>query len=457
MGDDGLALEFDFLTPLYPYQLEGAEFLLANKNALLADQMGVGKTPQAVHACRDLNKVLVICPTTAKVNWQREFMKFGDRHAFVVGEKKRTHKTTNKPNTNVVITHYERIVRDIEKYKRVKWDVVVYDEIHYVKEPGSKRAAALFGSSGIIHHTQRNWCLTGTPAPNHAGELWVMMYTFGLTTLSYDGFVDRYCTTMHVKDRYCRPKVTGTGSLHIHEVKKSLAGFSLRRLLADVMPDMPPISYNTVVVESKENPLKDYPEMMKKVREEWKLLSEKIDMESWSSSDDKILNLLTLLSDSISSLRRYHGLKKAPVVADIIAQELKDNAYKKIIIFGIHSDVLSIIRERLSEFGVATITGAVAQHKRQAEIDRFQYDDDCRVFVGGVNSAGTAITLTAAHQVAFVERDYVPGNNAQAASRAWRISQLHPVVVRFFSLPGFDERVSAILAKKAQEISQFII
>lgn len=435
---------------LYPHQERGVEFLLSRRHALLADSMGVGKSAQIVTATKGMCNILVVCPATAKVNWQREFWKFSERKAHIVRGK-------DQPPSNIIITNYEEITKNIAKYTSMFWDAVVFDESHYLKSVGSIRTNKLFGENGIIHKAYYVWCLSGTPAPNHAGELWVMMYTFGLTKLKYDAFVDRYCTTIPVPNKYAAKRITGTNTENISEVKAALDRFSLRRLLKDVVTDMPPISFHTTVVDSKIDPLKDYPELMAKVREEWDRINEQIEMIDGFVDDEKLLNLLTLIAPSISSLRRYHGLKKAPVVAEIIAQELADFAYGKIVIFGVHTDVMELMRQRLAPFGVAMITGKTPQGKRQGEIDRFQNDSNCRVFCGNIGAAGTAINLTAAYQVAFVERDYVPGNNAQAASRCHRIGQINPVIVRDFSLPGFDERLSMILTRKAQELAAFMV
>jgi len=436
---------------LYPYQLHGVDFLKRNRFALLADEMGVGKSPQSIVAAEDLQNILVICPAVAKINWQREFLKFAGRKSRVIG------CSEPQPKSDIIITNYERVAKNPDHYARVNWDVVILDESHYVKEQGAQRTAAIFGAGGVAHSSKRVWCLTGTPAPNHAGELWVMLNAFGHTRLTYDQFVERYCTYLRVLNRYQAKRITGTNANTSHEVRAMLEQFALRRKLMDVVKDIPPISFHTQVIDSSYDPLKEYPELKDKVREELQRLTEKLGTELLDNvADEYLLNVVAALSPSISSLRRYHGLKKAHTCSDLIASELEDGAYKKIIIFAVHNDVIEVTRQRLTEFNPVKIVGGTSPAARQQAIDRFQRDSDCRVFIGNIGAAGTAITLTAAHNVAFIEKDYVPGNNAQAAGRAHRIGQRHPVTVKFFCLPGFDEMLTNILARKAQEISGFI-
>jgi len=433
-----------------PHQIEGAAFLKGRRFALLADEMGVGKTAQVILAAKAMQRILIVCPATAKLNWKREFIKFSGRDAFVVGQKK-------QPTSNIVITNYHQVVNKLSKYRSIEWDVVIFDESHFVKEPTANRTHALFGKNGLIHKCKQIWCLSGTPAPNHAGELWVLLYTFGYTELSYEGFVNRYCTTAHVRRKYAALSITGTNTATSHEIKPLLKQFSLRRMLSDVAKDVPPMSFNTVAVETSYDPLKDFPEMKEKLQEEWKILRSKIDMDDMAVSDEKLLDTMTVLAPSISSLRRYHGLKKVPVCTEIIEQELTDNAYEKIIIFAIHTDVINMIVKKLKKFKPAIINGKVSEKKRDKAIQDFQHNPECRVFVGNILSAGTAINLDAANQVAFIESDWVPGNNQQAAGRARRLTQTLPVVCRFFSLPGFDDRLASALARKTQEISTFIV
>ena len=442
------------MTPLFEFQKHGSLFLQLNKFAMLADEMGVGKTPQAIDASRSLEDVLVICPSVAKYNWQKEFIKFADRPATVIEGK-----PVGRPPDTCVAT-FEHVTRHLDWYWQKRWAVIKVDEAHYLKNPDrleTGRTKSILGSNGLIHNTERLWALTGTPAPNHAGEIWVWLYVFGYTTLSYEGFIARYCNSHVTGGRYGRVQITGSNTKHTPELKTILKRMSLRRLKKDVL-DLPPLFHNTYYIEGDTDAaiFKAHPELKEKMREELLLLQNRLDF-SYDVSDDKLLNVLSLMSQSVGSLRRYHGLKKVKPVADIIRNELLYQEYEKIIIFGIHTDVLELLAKELAEFGVVMITGKTPAKFRQAYIDEFQTNSATQIFIGNINAAGVSITLTAANQVAFIEQDWVPGNNRQAADRAHRYGQSQAVTCRHFAIRNsVDEKITATLTRKIQELSTFI-
>lgn len=438
---------------LFPFQKEGSLFLQSKRYALLADEMGLGKTPQAIDACKKLKKVLVVCPSVAKYNWQTEFLKFDSRLAFVAGDGM-TYE--NKPLT---ICSFNYLTDYLDRYRKNKYDVVIVDEAHYLKEPKAHRAKAVLGSQGILHCTTRLWTLTGTPAPNHAGELWVLLYTFGFTKLSYEGFIARYCNSHHVGNHYGRIQISGSNTKHTPELKALLKKFSLRRLKRDVM-DLPPMFHNTYYIEGdKSDVLKFRPDLKTKLADELNSLCERLNFNLDSVNDDRLLAVLSLMSQSISSLRRYHGLTKIRPVAEMVRQELQAKEYKKIIIFGIHTDVLETLERSFlqSKFKVLLITGQTHPKKRFEMQNQFQDDPETQIIIGNIQAAGTNLTLTAASQVLFIEQDWVPGNNKQAADRAHRFGQKETVTVRHIAIKdSIDSKITATLTRKIQEISTFI-
>ena len=438
----------------YPFQFDGALFLYDKKYALLADEMGLGKTPQAILASIDLKRILVISPACGRINWQREFIKFANKDSFILGidiDKRRSKALSTSPH----ICSYEYATKNVEQLIQYNWDLIILDEIQLLKEATSKRAVAILGKAGLLHHTKRVWCLSGTPAPNHAGELWIMLYTFGLIKLSYEDYIKRYCKAYQVA-LYGRMQITGTNLKTINELAPILDKFMLRRKKKDVLKDLPPISHNVYPIQDIFDPLSDAPELKMKMREELALLKEKLNFDLFNPSDEKLLDVLSLMGQSVTSLRRYHGLKKAKTAVKIVKEELDLGLYDKIIIFAIHQDVIKILKYSLREFSPVVFVGSTTNKNRQLAIDLFQEDPRVKIFIGNIQAAGTAIALTAANQVLFVEMDWVPGNNAQASERPHRIGQTLPVTVRYLALAGFDEKIIATLMRKAKEISSFI-
>src|SRR3990167_147500 len=426
---------------LFPYQKTGAAFLAGKKLALLADQMGLGKTAQVITAAMAIKakSVLVFCPAIARFVWLRELQKFAFDGAFP-GFKILTSRVDEPLHEGVTICSYD--LADMEKYHV---DLLVLDESHYVKSKDAKRTRIILGKSGWIHHADRAWALSGTPAPNHAAELWPLLVCFGATKLSFDAFVREYCrfieTTWGIR-------IVGTRTEKTPELKKLLSKIMLRRTKKEVLPDLPPTLYGETAVPPGEIDVDA--EILKKADEEQELLKKILDQ------GGDVAMALEGMAQSISTLRRIAGLRKVKPVAAMIKEELELGLYDKIVVFGIHKDVVKGLWQELYEFNPAIVYGETTPEERIREVERFQDDPDCKVFIGNIQAAGTAITLTAASNVIFAEMDWVPGNNVQAASRCHRIGQKSGCVnIRFVSLTdSVDFRVTEVVTQKTRELSE---
>lgn len=448
---------------LIPHQLQGSLFLQLHKHGFLADDMGLGKTIQAIDALRELGlvRVMVICPAVAKYNWQKELKEEGFDSTVMGDKKSKTpkddicigsfefwtdyqYKLTNYPHHH---THYE-----------TTWDLIIIDEAHYLKEPTSNRTKAILGLNGLIHRAKRVWPLSGTPAPNHAGEIWVWLYTFGFTKLSYEGFIARYCSSHRSGGHYSRVEITGTNVKLAPELKAMLKRMSLRRMKSDVL-DLPPLFHSTYYVKGSSDAevFKLDPTLKVKLQEDLDRLKERLDLTDFETNSDNVLSTLEFFAQSLSSLRRYHGLKKVRATCDLIRQEIEQGQYKKLIVFGIHTDVLKLMQKSLGDLGTVMIIGETSDKHRDDAVTSFQEDDKVKIFLGNIKAAGTAITLTAASQEIFIEDDWVPGNNQQAADRAHRYGQTNTVFARHIAIKdSLDEKITSTLTRKMQELSTFL-
>lgn len=444
------------MNKLKPYQIDGVEWLLNHRYGLLADDMGLGKTVQVITAIDKLKseKILIVCPAAARVNWNREFTYWSKS----IPPTPIT-KTKDKPQERMVCS-YEYAASNVKKLTKLKWDVVVFDESHFLKTPNTKRAKACYGTKGLVRHTKRVWCLSGTPAPNNPSELWTLFYTFGITKSSYNDFIMKFCITFQSTYGI---RIMGTIKDKIPLLKKMLEPIMLRRKKEDVLMDLPPIEFGHLIVEAGEIDITQYASFIQYVfpKDRTSELADKIIYESRilehyfqeNKMGNKSLKTLMGLAPSVATLRRYIGLQKVDAVAKLVHSELKNKAYDKIVIFAIHRDVIVALYEALREFKPVTLYGRTKPESRQESIDKFQNRKDCRVFLGNIIAAGTAITLTAAHHVLFVEQDWVPGNNAQAAMRCHRIGQKNKVSVRVVGLAdSFDERLARLLKLKTQDL-----
>src|SRR5574343_2080321 len=174
------------LAPL-PSQLEGAKFLATHRRALLADEPGVGKTMQAIMASGNQVPVLVLCPAIARYHWERQCIQWGRGRDVAI-----LNASADRPEADILVCSYDMAVRPAvaDWLCEQPWSVLILDESQYLKSPSSKRSRLVWRR--LIHRAEYCWCLSGTPARNHAGDLWPMLSAFGVYKQSYWEFVEDF-------------------------------------------------------------------------------------------------------------------------------------------------------------------------------------------------------------------------------------------------------------------------
>lgn len=423
-------------------QLAGALHLANRKSAYLADVPGYGKTAQAITAC-DLvlaKTVLVVTTASARANWLAEFKKWSDmpRQAAAVF-------TTNEliPDTDIVVVAWSNIIsaRILQQLTRREWDVMVLDEAHYAKNPTAQRTLAVFGP--LRHRCHHIWCLSGTPIPNAPNDLYPVLKALHPPALmdeeekrpfTYDAFMHRFCVVKRrfVNGRSLDVPIAGKKMDELHE---RLRGFMLRREKLD----LPPVTYSTLALSAPG---------LSRLQINDADLKAILDAAETGTTRDLEMHL--------GPLRRLTGELKAAACAEYVAEELR-NGLDKIVLFHWHTDVGASLRTALREFGVVGIDGSTPGAKRQAAVTAFQNDPKVRVFVGQIQAAGEAITLTAANQCLFVESSFVPKDMIQAARRIARRGQTRPCICRVAALAGsIDEALQAVVTRKVAAIREII-
>jgi SWI/SNF-related matrix-associated actin-dependent regulator 1 of chromatin subfamily A len=231
-------------------------------------------------------------------------------------------------------------------------------------------------------------------------------------------------------------------SINLDILKRRTAGFFHRRRKADVLKELPPVTVSTVELSGVVDP---------EIKAEIEIALEAI-LEGVDTAED-ILFALQTNESSLAGIRRLTGLAKASLAADHIKMRL-EGGQKKIVVFAHHQDVLKALKGLLAKYNPVEISGSVSSADRDTAIELFQDPHSkARVFLGQIQAAGTAITLTQANWVVFAESDWVPANNLQALSRCHRIGQSEPVFVEFMALPGsVDLQIQRAIARKSADI-----
>ena len=398
---------------LRPYQEVGRDFLAGRRHALLADGMRVGKTPQAILAATKLNlqKVLVVCPAIARQQWLYEWHRWYEAHGVRLKQPM------------LEIYSFDQARRSAEVLKKGHWDLVIVDEAHFAKNPEAERTKLIYGKDGLGWRADRLWALSGTPAPKHAGELWAMLRAFGAVGMSYREFTDRYCTF-----NKWTGKIIGTNVYRIPELKQILSKVMLRRTLAEVAPELPAIDFQFLNVD----PL------------------EKVDLPN------------TPISDGIEESDFDYGDRQAVAMAKVlplveqICFAIENGLLERTVVFGWHTAPLEALTAALMARGIgaATLTGKTSPGQRQWVQQKFR-EGGVQVVAANILAAGTAIDLSAASHGFFIELDWVPGNNVQAANRLISMDKEQPVSFDIVTVPGsIDSRVQKVLLTRTQQLAK---
>lgn len=425
---------------LYPYQKEGVSFLKARKAALLADEPGLGKTPQAICAAEDLKstRTLVLCPAIAKLNWQREIKIWSKNQPNIQVVNGRNDKID--PLCGVVIINYDLLISTsiFMQLIKLRFAVGIFDESHYLKSRTAKRTKAVLVRGAVASRCDYKWFLTGTPILNRPIELYPMLKAVVPHLIepyaSYDGFARQFCGAY-----WDGVQLVDKGATHVDDLCVRLnSGFMLRRLKKDVLTELPDKQYQMIQIPVANAGIKDL------VKKEF----------TFSKGDARKVPVGSEGAE-IARIRHELALAKLPTCVEHIKGVL--NETEKVVVFAFHRDVIANIEAALKDYSPVVVTGDHTPLARQKAVDAFQLDPQTRVFIGQIQAAGVAITLTAASRVIFVESDWVPGIIDQAIDRCHRIGQKDAVLAQFLVIQdSLEEYMIRTMIDKKQVIADII-
>lgn len=445
---------------LFDYQKEGVLWL-KSRNGLLAYDMGLGKSATAITASDEIKakKILVVCPAIVRSNWINEFSIFSKSNKAEV-----IYKVQNLKDVSVV--SYDFAMSKIKELTKIKWDCLILDESHYLKNPTAKRTKAIIGTGGLIHSANRIWCLSGTPMGNNVAELWTMFFIFGVTKLKYSDFIKEYCETN--QNPWGGIIITGNKKDKLKDIGQMLSKIMFRKTKEEVMIELPKIFYKDLVVPQveltfeelqKDTVLLNYffpfdksKELFDKLKKDAEMLQHLDESQSFLTGNG--FKILEGLAGSVSTLRVYCGMQKAMRMSEIIYEELEQNYYDKIVLFTVHRSAMYILLDKLIKYNPVAVYGGTVESERIRRIEKFQKDKKTRVMVCNIIAAGIGINLTAASEVVMVETLWSPNPNAQAIMRCHRVGQKNNVNVRFVSLENsIDQKVVTALKRKIKDIT----
>ena len=399
------------LCTLRGYQEWGVKYILHQGRVLLGDEMGLGKTVQAIAAMVSLRNTgathfIVVCPASVLANWCREISKHSRlRPTKIHGADREAALESWKRTGGVAVTTYETTAY-FALDDGYAFDMLVVDEAHYIKNPGTQRTANV---TRLCGHTERILFMTGTALENRVDEMIALIrilqpeLAMKLRAMAFMAAAPRF--------------------------REEIAPVYYRRRREDVLTELPEL------IESQE--------WCSLGREEEKAYEEAVLSKNHAAARRVSWNVEDL---SLSS--------KANRMRELIEEAASEG--RKILVFSFFLDTIDSVKALLGDVCFGPITGSVPPAKRQQIVDEFNDAPAGSVLVGQIQSGGTGLNIQAASVVILCEPQFKPSVENQAISRAYRMGQAHSVLVyRLLCEKTVDERVTEILALKQDVFDAF--
>ena len=412
------------------------EKLAGSKRFILADDMGLGKTTSTILAALETGakKILIVCPASLKINWQREIENYSDRPVFIAEGKKFS------TEHDFVIVNYDILKnfhdsdpkkKDESLLSQSGFELVILDEAHMISNVQAQRTKII---NSFAKKVDRVWLLTGTPMTSRPMNYYNLLNLIeSPVAQNWKAYAIRYCQGFQFTAG--KRKVWNVmGASNLEELRDRTSKQILRRLKEEVL-DLPDKIITPVYLRLKS---KEYEDLMGEYYE-------------WYDKNPDESSSLTVQFSKLMKVRKVIANEKTKQTIDFAENILEQG--KKVIIFTNFTDTLQTIYQHFGKQAVY-LDGSCSNSMRQQSVDSFQNDDKIRVFVGNLKAAGVGLTLTAAEVVIMNDLSFVPAEHAQAEDRAYRYGQKSNVLVYY---PLFENTIEGaiydILNKKKRIIN----
>ena len=444
-----------FAGTLRHYQREGLGWLSflerLGLGGCLADDMGLGKTiqvlallvrRQAIFAESGIahRPSLVVVPKSLIFNWVEEAKKFapGLRVLNFTGNA-RTDTAESLVDHDLVLTTYGTLRRDIIQHRDTEFDYVILDEAQSIKNAASQAAKAC-----RLLRARHRLAVTGTPVENHIGELWSIFEFLNPGQLGSASRLKKF--------------LAGGRGNAAEVVARAVRPYLLRRTKAQVLADLPEKTEQTLFCELGEEQRKAYDELREHYRQE---LSGRIGRLGIGRARIAVLEALLRLRQAachpglIDRERIDEPGAKLETLLEQLGEVLDEG--HKVLIFSQFTSFLAILRRQLDERGTTYEYLDGKTTDRQARVQRFQEDADCRLFLISLKAGGQGLNLTAADYIYILDPWWNPAVEAQAVDRAHRIGQTRRVFAyRLIARDTVEEKILALQDRK-RELAESIV
>jgi len=413
--------KYDHRPPL-SHQREAIEKLVSTRRFILADDMGLGKTTSTIIAALETGakKILIVCPASLKINWEREIANYSDRTCYIAeGKKFSTEADFVIVNYDILKNFHNKEDKENSLLLQSKFELVILDEAHMVSNAQAQRTKLI---NDFTKNVKRVWLLTGTPMTSRPINYYNLLNIIeSPVAQNWMAYAIRYCQGFQF--RAGNRKVWNvTGASNLEELRDRTSKQILRRLKENVL-DLPDKIITPVYLRTSS---KEYKDLMGEYYE-------------WLENKKEESSSLTIQFSKIMKVRKVIANEKVKDTIEFV-QNIIDQG-KKVIIFTNFTDTLQLIH---SHFGKESVylDGSCNKVQRQYAVDQFQENEKIKVFVGNLKAAGVGLTLTAAEVVIMNDLSFVPAEHAQAEDRAYRYGQKNNVLVYY---PIFENTIEGVI------------
>ena len=412
--------KYDKRPPL-SHQKEAIEKLLKNDKFILADDMGLGKTTSTVIASLESGskRILIICPASLKLNWEREIRNYTDRSVYICEGKKYEDADFIITNYDILKNFHDPKDKDNSLILKSNFDLVVIDEAHYVSNAQAQRTKIIMDLTKDI---KRLWLLTGTPMTSRPMNYYnILKLIDSPVSQNWMAYAIRYCNGYQF--RVGNKKVWNvTGASNLEELRERTSRQILRRLKTDVL-DLPEKIITPVYLRLKSRLYEG-------------LMGEYYD---WYNNRQDESKSLSVQFTKLMKVRQVIAEEKIATTIELAENIIEQG--KKVIIFSNFTEPLKKIHEHFGKKSVY-LDGSTTKPARQDAVDKFQESDKIQVFCGNMKAAGVGLTLTAAEAVIMNDLSFVPADHAQGEDRAYRYGQKNNVSIFY---PLFENTIEGVI------------
>ena len=422
--------------------------------------MGLGKTIQTL-AWLSLQRVrgekapaIVVCPTSLVENWAHEARHFvPDMKAIVLSGAQRREDFDKIPGSDLAITSYALMRRDIEEYRKFRFSAVVLDEAQNIKNQNTQNARSV----KQLDPSAARLVVTGTPIENSVSDLWSIM------DFLMPGYLGHYET---FKRAYEEPLLGDAGSEEYQDaarrLRDKLAPFLLRRLKRQVAKDLPPKVVQIGWCRLSDEQRRVYNRILDESRMQ---VTGSVKSVGFEKSRMLILTVLLRLRQVCCHLALLG--KENPIpdaenpsgkldhLLDLLERAISGG--HRTLVFSQFVEMLHIIRDELQRRKIPFCYLDGSSKDRMESVQRFNTDESIPVFLISLKAGGTGLNLTGADEVIHVDPWWNPAVEEQATDRAHRIGQKNTVhSVRLITSDTIEERVLQMQRRKRAIINSTV-